>query len=139
MNDRIDPFARLSKAAATFAAKPATQPAVDTNAIDQIAEDNGFHSRPVAKRAKDERPRQRRYRTGRNVQLNCKATQDTIRRFHQLADKHGVPLGETLRLGVEALETIAPLQEMARRENTDLAAIVQRALDALAGAGRSKV
>jgi len=46
---------------------------------------------------------QRRYRTGRNVQLNIKADQDTLDLFYTIADTQGWVLGETLERAVEAL------------------------------------
>ena len=41
-------------------------------------------------------PTGRRQRTGRNVQLNIRATAATVARFTALADKHGVIFGELL-------------------------------------------
>jgi hypothetical protein len=38
----------------------------------------------------------RRRRTGRNVQLNVKATAQTIERFTAIADEHGMVFGEFL-------------------------------------------
>ena len=48
------------------------------------------------------RPR-RRYTTGRNVQLNIKATSATVQRMGELADKLGVPLGVVLEKALEEL------------------------------------
>lgn len=47
---------------------------------------------------------QRRYRTGRNQQINIKATVATIEKFYRLADASGDPLGEILDQALTALE-----------------------------------
>ena len=58
----------------------------------------GFHSRePRAEK------RQRRRRTGRNVQFNLKAKPETIDAFCAVADHQGWGLGETLEKAVELL------------------------------------
>ena len=48
------------------------------------------------------RPRQRR--TGRNVQLNIKATAEVVERFVALSDRRRWALGETLEYALAALE-----------------------------------
>jgi len=48
--------------------------------------------------------KQRRYTTGRNKQINIKATDETIKRLCQLADARGVPLGVLLEQALDALE-----------------------------------
>ena len=44
------------------------------------------------------------YRTGRNVQFNVKALQDTVDTFYAITDKQGWVLGETLDRAVAALQ-----------------------------------
>ncbi len=46
----------------------------------------------------------RRYRTGRNVQLNIKATADAVERFYRIADSNRWVLGETFERAVAALD-----------------------------------
>ena len=46
----------------------------------------------------------RRHRTGRNIQFNCKATQETIDAFYALADQNGWLVGETLERAIAALQ-----------------------------------
>jgi hypothetical protein len=46
----------------------------------------------------------RRYRTGRNVQLNIKVRAETIESFYALADKEGWVLGETFERAIAALK-----------------------------------
>lgn len=71
----------------------------------------GFRSRepqplaeraPPSKSAKLSPPRGRR--TGRNTQLNLKATPDTVAAFCAIADRQGWGLGETLEHAVALLE-----------------------------------
>jgi hypothetical protein len=53
---------------------------------------------PLAKRVP------RRYRTGRNVQFNVKASQDTVDAFYAISDTKGWVLGETLEHALAALQ-----------------------------------
>jgi len=46
----------------------------------------------------------RQYRTGRNVQFNIKAKQETVDKFYALTEAQGWVLGYTLDQAVEALE-----------------------------------
>jgi hypothetical protein len=46
----------------------------------------------------------RRHRTGRNVQLSIKVSQETADVFYRLADLKGLVLGETLAQALAALE-----------------------------------
>ncbi len=50
------------------------------------------------------RREQRRHRTGRNVQFNIRARQETIDTFLAIADREGWVLGEVLEHAVAALE-----------------------------------
>jgi hypothetical protein len=86
--ERINPFADLSD----FETKPAAKPVrpVESEQIEQIAREHGFPSR--------------RYRTGRNQQINIKATAETIERLYRLADSEHLPLGELLARALDAFE-----------------------------------
>ncbi|MFV3131453.1 hypothetical protein [Niveispirillum sp. KHB5.9] len=57
------------------------------------------------------RREQRRHRTGRNVQFNIRARQETIDTFLAIADREGWVLGEVLEHAVAALE-----RELAARD-----------------------
>lgn len=73
--------------------------------IDRLARESGFPSRqPLASKASSARPSVRRHVTGRNQQINVKATPETIAKFYRLADERQVVLGELLELALEALE-----------------------------------
>ena len=68
----------------------------------------GFRSRepapaPAPERAGEEPSLPRRRRTGRNRQLNLKATPETVETFCAIADRHGWGLGETLEKAVALL------------------------------------
>jgi hypothetical protein len=107
MNERVNPFGDLRD----FAPAPVKQkPPVDERAvIEQVAAENNFPSRhpskpPAAPYPSSVLRTQRRYTTGRNMQINIKATAQTIDRLHRVADELGVPLGEVLARALEALE-----------------------------------
>jgi Arc/MetJ-type ribon-helix-helix transcriptional regulator len=46
----------------------------------------------------------RRYKTGRNQQINIKATPQVIERLYKIADARRIPLGELLEQALDALE-----------------------------------
>lgn len=98
---RANPFSDLND----FAPKAQARP-VEAQQIDRIASDMGFPSRQAAAASAvtTAAPRRRRYTTGRNQQLNIKATAETVERFYRLADQQSVPLGELLEQALRALE-----------------------------------
>jgi hypothetical protein len=106
----------------SFSARPvtarATEAKADREALRTLAEERGFPSReaaraePVRVEPTREPMLQRRYRTGRNRQLNLKVTDEALRRFYALADAQGKVLGEVFEQAVDALE--AQLSEKAR-------------------------
>lgn len=103
MSGRVDPFAILKEPTA-FPTKPKPEKRVEENAIDDIARQNNFPSRQAPKSAVVSKRKQRRYRTGRNRHLGIKATDETVERFYKAADERNIPLGEALRLALDALE-----------------------------------
>ncbi|HUA99753.1 MAG TPA: hypothetical protein VMA34_15580 [Terracidiphilus sp.] len=103
MSGRVDPFAILKEPTA-FTTKPKPEKRVEENAIDDIARQNNFPSRQAPKKTAAPKREQRRYRTGRNRHLGVKATAETVERFYKAADNRNVPLGEVLRLALDALE-----------------------------------
>ena len=105
---RVNPFENLAD---DFPVKPKTQTKKvvenEKELIDRIAEDNNFPSRQAVKEVSPistGKRQQRRYRTGRNQQLNIKATEQTIEKFYRLADKEKITLGELLERALDALE-----------------------------------
>jgi hypothetical protein len=103
MSGRQNPFATLTDAP-VFETKPKKEKAVAQEAIDHIARENNFPSRQAPKTPSTPRRKVRRFRTGRNQQVNVKATGETIEKFLKAADDRNVPLGELLRLALDALE-----------------------------------
>jgi hypothetical protein len=102
MSDRVNPFGDLNDFEP--AAKKAVGKPVEKAVIDQVAAENGFPSRQAPKPVPELTPRQqRRYTTGRNQQINIKATAETIELFHRIADEMRVPLGEVLARALNAL------------------------------------
>ena len=95
MADRADPFGDLDLSG--FAPSAPVKPKVRAEVIRQVSEANNFPSRRAPKQ-------QRRHRTGRNVQFNIKARQETINRFIAISDRQGWVFGETLDHAVDALE-----------------------------------
>jgi hypothetical protein len=105
---RVNPFENLAD---DFPLKPKTEPKIsvenEKELIDQIAEDNNFPSRQAISKeevATPEVKQQRRYRTGRNQQLNIKATEQTINQFYRLADQENITLAELLERALNAFE-----------------------------------
>jgi hypothetical protein len=103
MSGRVDPFAILKEPTA-FATKPKPEKRTDETVIEDIARQNNFPSRQPPKPDAKPKRQQRRYRTGRNRHLGIKTTQETQQRFYKIADERNVPLGEMLRLALDALE-----------------------------------
>jgi hypothetical protein len=103
MSGRVNPFAGLTDAPA-FTTKPKKEKPVQTEMIDRVARENNFPSRQAMKSANSTRRKPRVYRTGRNQHVGIKATAETVERFYKAADERNVPLGELLRLALDALE-----------------------------------
>lgn len=72
-----------------------------SEAVRAVSEGVNFQSREPAKIVK---AKQRRRRTGRNVQLNTKVTMGTRDSFYEIADRQGWVLGETLERALAALQ-----------------------------------
>lgn len=90
------------------AEKPAAKPSVMREQVRAVAEGASFHSRepkaaPVVPAAPQKRE-QRRYRTGRNAQLNIKIKPETLEDFYALVDHHGWVQGEAFERAIEALK-----------------------------------
>jgi predicted lipoprotein len=99
---RANPFADVDELPSFEPKTKAAKPVVREH-IERIAETNNFPSRQAA--TAQPRPRvARRWRTGRNQQLNIKATAQTIERFYTLADAKRMPHGELLEQALDALE-----------------------------------
>jgi len=103
MNTRVNAFATLAEPPTFTTKAPKTEKPVEEETIARIAEQNNFPSREAPKA----RRKQRRYKTGRNRHLGIRATDETVENFYKAADARNVPLGELLRLALDALERAA--------------------------------
>ena len=90
-----------------------TAPGERAEQVRAVAEPAAFHSRDPdsARRQAGEPPsaaaarrEPRRYRTGRNMQLNLKVRQATADAFYALADQQGWVLGEAFERALAALQ-----------------------------------
>ncbi len=73
--------------------------------IRAIAEPSSFRSRDAVPQISKREPR--RYRTGRNVQLNLKVRQEDADIFYALADEKGWVLGEAFQMAIQALKKLS--------------------------------
>ena len=79
--------------------KPARMEQPPPEIVRAVAEGAKFQSRePVKQR------QQRRYRTGRNIQLNTKVTTSTRDGLYEISDRYHWVLGETLERALQALK-----------------------------------
>jgi hypothetical protein len=99
---RANPFSDMENLPA-FEPKPKAPTPIANDQIEKIAEANGFPSRQAARPPPRARSG-RRYKTGRNQQINIKATSQVIERLYKIADAKRVPLGELLEQALDALE-----------------------------------
>ncbi|MDE3111271.1 MAG: stability/partitioning determinant [Acidobacteriota bacterium] len=97
MNKRADFLGDLGD----FAPKAGPSAPVSKAAVNELAERHGFPSREPSS-APTDRPR-RRARTGREFQVNFRVTRETLDRLYRYADDQRLPLGEVLRLALDAL------------------------------------
>lgn len=137
MTKRVNAFANLD-GPPIFTTKPRAEKPVQPEAIERIATENNFPSRQAAKPPKEPKRKPRIYRTGRNQSFNVKATPETIQRFYKLADDKNVPLGELMKLGLDAIEAVDILQKVADRRGMSLQELVGQACDGLERAGASR-
>lgn len=86
-----------------FAPKPADTAGIRPEEVRAIAESSAFRSREPQP-APTTRREPRRYRTGRNVQLNLKVRREAADAFYALADQTDMVLGEVFERAVEALQ-----------------------------------
>jgi hypothetical protein len=103
MNARINPFANLTDPP-VFTTKARTEKLVQTESIERLAKEHNFPSRQAPKPPREPRRKRRVYTTGRNRQLNIKATAETVERFYKMADERRVPLCELLEQALDALD-----------------------------------
>lgn len=98
---RVDPLDSLKN----FEPKAATeQKTKQSNAeVEEMANQHGFVSRQPPPLLQPVERAKRRYKTGRNVQINIKGEQETKDELYRIADDIDQPLGETLKRALSAL------------------------------------
>jgi len=89
-----------------FTPKAKGTPAARPEQVRAVSEGTAFRSREPQPPPERESAKRipRRYRTGRNVQLNLKVRQEAVDAFYGLADRHGWVLGEAFERAIAALE-----------------------------------
>lgn len=102
MSERANPVADLAR---EFQVKTREKtPRLPPEAIEKLAQENGFPSRqPSPPRPAEPARKQRRYTTGRNVQIPVKGTAETKALLEAMADELQVPYGEVVARALAAL------------------------------------
>ena len=98
---RVDPLDSLK----AFETKSDTdkKPKKTNAEIEALANEHGFIGRQVKPKIVSTERLKRRYKTGRNIQINIKGEQDTKDELYRIADMINEPLGETLKRALAAL------------------------------------
>ena len=103
-DQRITAFSDLGD----FTPKTKPAPHADQRQLEKVAEQAGFVSRQTPKAPKPAAERKmgprNPHRTGRDKQLNIKASPEVIERLHQVADAEKQPLGAMLEKLLDAYE-----------------------------------
>jgi hypothetical protein len=89
-----------------FEPKPPQKSAMQSDLVKAVSEAAHFRSRDPKQNLELNivKREPRRYRTGRNTQLNIKARAETIEEFYAIADQQGWVLGEAFEQAVDALK-----------------------------------
>lgn len=100
-DDDLDVSGFAPKPAEKITAKPAAKP----EQVRVVSEAASFRSRePKPAPAPPTKREQRRYRTGRNAQLNIKIRPETLEEFYAIVDRQGWVQGEAFERAIEALK-----------------------------------
>lgn len=98
---RVDPLDSLSRFEPKTAIEQKTK---QSNAeIEEMANEHGFVGRQATPLLVPTDRSKRRFKTGRNVQINIKGEQETKDELYRVADDIDQPLGETLKRALAAL------------------------------------
>ncbi len=99
---RVDPLDTLK----SFEPKPAAEQKSKqhTSEMEDLANLHGFVGRQSTPLATPVDRSKRRFKTGRNVQINIKGEQSTKDELYRMADVIDQPLGETLKRALQALQ-----------------------------------
>ena len=96
-------------------AAPPPVPRPDPEQVRALSEAANFRSREAVPALALSAPKRQpwRYHTGRNVQFNARAKQQTVDDFHAIAEQLDRPIGEVLERALAALK-----RELAKRDDT---------------------
>lgn len=72
--------------------------------IEELANEHGFVGRQSTPLSQPVERSKRRFKTGRNIQINIKGEQETKNELYRIADEIDQPLGETLKRALAALQ-----------------------------------
>lgn len=99
---RVDPLDTLKN----FEPKSATEqkPRQSNAEIEVLANEHGFVGRQLIPTNIPVKRSKRRFKTGRNIQINIKGEQNTKDELYRIADIIDEPLGETLKRALAALK-----------------------------------
>lgn len=99
---RVDPLETLKN----FEPKAVTEKKIKrSNAeIEELANQHGFVGRQSTQLSQPVERSKRRFKTGRNIQINIKGDLDTKNELYRIADCIDQPLGETLKRALAALQ-----------------------------------
>lgn len=121
---RTNPFATFAEPP-EFQPKPKQERKTPNEAIEKMAEENGFPSRQAPKQPRAPKRKPNYYRTGRDRQLNLKATDQTVERLHKLTAERKIPMGALLELALDALEANQRKESVRKEEQTqDIAPVI---------------
>lgn len=99
---RADPLDNLKN----FEPKPSSEQKTkqSNTQIEELANEHGFVARISTPAPRPVERSKRRFKTGRNIQINIKGEQDTKDELYRIADVIDEPLGETLKRALAALK-----------------------------------
>jgi len=103
MSERANPFVTLHRPPILEIRARKEKP-VANETIESIAADHNFPSRQARKQPSAPKRKPRTYRTGRNCNFGVKASNETIERYHKMADERGLTRARLLELALDALE-----------------------------------
>ncbi|CNF30410.1 hypothetical protein [Yersinia kristensenii] len=99
---RVDPLDSLKNFEPKSAAEQ--KPRQSNAEIEELANEHGFVSRQSTPPTPPVERSKRRFKTGRNIQINIKGEQETKDELYRVADIIDEPLGETLKRALAALK-----------------------------------
>ena len=108
--ERVNSFADVDLNEFTTKQTPQNKP--EKGVIDEVSEEAGFPSRQPPKETPKPVREIRRYRTGRNIQINVKVTKEAQELFDELvSEMQPTPQGEVFYQAMQALKAARKLSD----------------------------